>query len=112
VHVSPPTFILANGTAVGTVNASDPNGPLPPTGAFAITAGDPGGAFAIDDAGLITVANAAALPDGGTAELSVTVSDGELSDTATIRIRIGDRIFSDGYELIAPPPRSVAHAHW
>ena len=52
---------------------------------YAITAGNGSGAFAIDaDTGEITVANAAAVPE--TAALTVSVSDGELTDTATVTV--------------------------
>ena len=59
------------GTLVGTLGASDPEGdPL----VFAITGGDSGGAFAIDSAGRLTLADGAELSNGPRS-LTVTAQD-------------------------------------
>ena len=78
------------GTAVGTVSATDVDSP---TLHFAITGGNTGGAFAIDeDSGAITVANQGPLDFEANPvfTLTVTVSDGQGSDTATITILLND----------------------
>ena len=80
----------ANGQQVGTVPASDPN--LDPL-AFELTAGNADGAFAIDAAGLVTVANAAALDHESAPSRVLTVTardDGAppLTDTATVSIAV------------------------
>src|SRR6185369_10771835 len=63
----------ANGTAVGTVTATDPNGE---SLTYAILSGNPGGAFAINtQTGAITVANSAALPAGQIVNLQVGAQD-------------------------------------
>jgi hypothetical protein len=80
----------ANGTVVGTVVASDAEGdPLN----YSITAGNTGGAFAIGAAsGALTVANSAALDFETTPSfaLTVQVSDGSLTDTATVTVNLND----------------------
>ncbi|MFZ6026726.1 MAG: cadherin domain-containing protein [Chloroflexota bacterium] len=96
--VNPATFSLdensANGTAVGTVTASDPDASQ--TLAFAITAGNTGGAFAIDAAsGQITVANASAVDYESSPSFSLTVQATDngtpaLSDTATVTVNLND----------------------
>lgn len=81
-----------DGTNVGApVVATDPDTSAPNnTLSYAITAGNTGNAFAIDNAGQITVATAAAITDPGTFTLTVTVTDGgALSDTATITVTVG-----------------------
>jgi hypothetical protein len=91
-------------TAVGTVASTDAD--AGDTAAYALGAGNTGGAFAIDPAtGAITVANAAALTAGATFDLTVTVQDaGGLTDTTTVSISVigggpvGDAIFGNGFE--------------
>jgi len=80
----------ANGTVVGSVVATDPDDD---TLVYAITAGNTGGAFAIDGAtGQITVADSGALDfeTDPTFSLTVQASDGALSDTATVAISLAD----------------------
>jgi VCBS repeat-containing protein len=84
----------ANGTVVGSVTFSDPDAGQGHS--FAITAGNTGGAFAIDSAtGQLTVANGAAL-DFDVApsfSLSVQVTDDgvpPLSGTATVTVNLTD----------------------
>ena len=87
----------ANGTAVGTVAATDPNGdPV----IYGIVSGNPGGnAFAINpQTGAITVSNSAALPAGQVAALQVGAQDngGGLyplkTVTTTVSITVGQAI--------------------
>lgn len=87
----------ANGTAVGTVAATDPNGdPV----IYGIVSGNPGGnAFAINpQTGAITVSNSAALPAGQVAALQVGTQDngGGLyplkTVTTTVSITVGQAI--------------------
>ena len=79
----------ADGTVVGSVSASDPD--ASDTLSYAITGGDPSGAFAIDAAtGQITVADSAQLDFETTPvfNLTVTVTDaGGLTDTATVTVK-------------------------
>jgi len=79
-----------NGTVVGTVVATDPD--QGDTLAYAITAGNTDGAFAIDTAtGEVTVANSAALDyeTNPSFSLTVEVTDaGGLSDTATVTVNV------------------------
>ena len=87
----------ANGTAVGSVSASDPDAAAPNnTLAYAITGGTGVGVFLLDaGTGAISVANSAAL-DFGTAQsftLEISVTDGgtpALADTATLTIDLND----------------------
>ena len=74
------------GTVIGTVIASDID--ADDTQAFAITAGDDGGAFAIDETtGEISIADESALGGADTFELTVQVTDsGDLSATATVTL--------------------------
>ncbi len=75
----------ATGTELGTVTASDPdNDPL----SFAITAGNHAGLFSINGAGVVTLAAAVDYQTAMQHVLTVTVSDGELSDTATVTINV------------------------
>jgi surface-anchored protein len=90
-------FVAENavaGTVVGTVSASDPDGAAPNNAlAFTITGGDPGGVFAVDGLGRVTVANPAALDfeTAGTFVLEIRVVDGGgLSDTATVTVTLTD----------------------
>jgi cyclophilin family peptidyl-prolyl cis-trans isomerase len=91
------------GTVVDTVSASDPNSTEGDTLTYAITAGNTGGAFAIDpNNGQIRVANSAAVDFETTPvfTLTVTVTDAGgngsgtagtgLTDTATITINLSD----------------------
>ena len=86
----------ANGTSVGAVAATDPDGSAPnATLSYAITAGNTGGAFAIDaNSGVISVAATAAVTLANTPfALTVTVSDGGVpvqSDTAVITVNVGN----------------------
>lgn len=80
----------ANSVPVHTVIASDGDGNVL---SYTITAGNPNGAFAINNAtGVITVADAAKLDYEVTTQyvLTVRVSDGINSDNATITININD----------------------
>ncbi len=84
----------AAGTAVGTVVASDPDLPAQ-TLSYALTAGNGSGAFAIDAAGAVTVANPAALDFETTPSftLTVTVTDNgspALSATGTLTVTLND----------------------
>ena len=79
----------ANGTVVGSVTASDPDGnPL----SFSITAGNTGGAFTISAAGQITVANSAALDfeTNPVFTLTVTAFDGVKTTQATVVVNLSD----------------------
>ena len=94
--IAPQTFSIAensaNGAAVGTVLATDPDAGDART--FAITAGNTGGAFAINPStGAITVANSSALNFEATPVFSLTVSvtdAGTLSDSDTVTINLTD----------------------
>jgi len=90
------TFALdensANGTVVGTVVASDPD--AGDTLSYAITAGDPGGAFAIDVAtGEVAVADASRLDFEATPVFNLTVEvtdSGGFTDTAATALNLTD----------------------
>jgi hypothetical protein len=94
--VNAATFSLAensaNGTAVGTVSASDPDAGQ--TRTFSIVSGNTGGAFAINaTTGAITVANAAALNFEGTPSFALVIRATDngspaLSGTATVTINL------------------------
>jgi hypothetical protein len=77
------------GTLVGVLAASDGNGD---TLSFSITAGNDSGAFNINSDGAITVANDAPLDFERTPSfaLTVEVSDGVLTDTATVTVNLND----------------------
>ena len=79
----------ANGTVVGTVAASDPDGN---TLSYSITAGNTSSAFAINaSTGALTVANSAALDYETLTQFSLTVrvaDPGGLSDTATVTVSL------------------------
>jgi hypothetical protein len=106
--VDPATFTLAensvDATAVGTATFDDVDAGQ--THTFAITAGDPGGAFAIDPAtGAITVADGAALDFEATPTytLTVTVTDNgspALSGSAPITIDLTD--VNEAPTIVAP----------
>ncbi|MFW2380410.1 MAG: cadherin domain-containing protein, partial [Acidimicrobiales bacterium] len=75
----------AIGTELATVTVSDPeNDPL----SFAITAGDDAGLFSINGAGVVRLVAAVDYQTATQHVLTVTVSDGELSDTATVTINV------------------------
>ncbi|MCP4471262.1 MAG: cadherin repeat domain-containing protein, partial [Gammaproteobacteria bacterium] len=94
--VTAATFEIAesatNGTAVGTVVATDPD-PGTSFSAWAITAGNTGTAFAIDgSSGDITVNDGTQLDYETTSSytLTVRVSDGTLTGTGTITVDLDD----------------------
>ncbi len=75
------------GTELGTVTASDPDDdPV----SYEITAGNDAGVFAIGSSGTVTLAGALDYETTSHYELTVTVSDGGLSDTATVTIDVTD----------------------
>ncbi|WP_346190072.1 cadherin domain-containing protein, partial [Rubritalea halochordaticola] len=80
---------VAVGTAVATVSASDPD-----TGdsvTYAITAGNTGGAFAIDAAGAITTAAALNYEGTNSYALTVTATDtGGLTGSAVVNVTVTD----------------------
>ena len=79
----------ANGTAVHTVSASDPDGDVL---TFTITGGNTSSALSINNSGQITVTDAAALnyETIPSFNLTVRVSDGTLFDDADITINLND----------------------
>ncbi len=75
------------GTELGTVAASDPDDdPL----SYDITIGNVAGVFAIDDGGVVTVAGALDYETTSRYDLTVTVSDGDLSDTTTVVVDVAN----------------------
>jgi hypothetical protein len=107
--VSPQTFSVAenssNGTSVGTVAITDPDGPPP---SFTIIGGSGSGVFAINPAtGEITVANAAALDFEVVTSftLDVQVTSGAFSPSATMTIMVTN---VNEPPTIAPQTFSVA----
>jgi len=85
----------ANGTLAGTVPVEEPD--ANDTYSYGIVAGDPGGAFAIDDNGNITVADGSQLDfeSQSSYTLSVRVSDDDgFTDVATITIGVNDVVES------------------
>ncbi|WP_425618933.1 beta strand repeat-containing protein [Anatilimnocola sp. NA78] len=78
----------ANATAVCTVTATDPD--ANPTFTWSITAGNTGGAFAIDNDGVISVADSSELvfTVNPTFTLTVQVSDGIYTDTESVTINV------------------------
>lgn len=77
------------GTSVVNVSASDAD--TGDTLSYAITGGNTGGAFAIDNTGAITTATALDFETTPSYSLTVTVTDtGSLSDTATVSITVTD----------------------
>ncbi|MEO0854043.1 MAG: cadherin repeat domain-containing protein, partial [Cyanobacteria bacterium J06648_11] len=81
----------SNGTSVGTVAASDPDASTMQS--YAVTGGTGSSAFAIDTAtGEITVVDSSLLDfeTSPSLTLDVEVSDGTLSDTATVTIALND----------------------
>ncbi len=90
--ISPQTFAIdensANGTVVGTVIASDPDGTTP---TYSITNGNTGGAFTFVGSSL-RVGSSAALDFETTPSFSLTVqvTDGSLTDVATITVNLNN----------------------
>ncbi len=84
------TFTIAEnaavGVTVGTVAATDDGDSL----AYSVIAGDPGGAFGIDSAGLITVAAPLDFETTPSYSLTVSVTDGFESDTAAVTVTVTD----------------------
>ncbi len=83
----------ANGTAVGSVPVTDPD--AGDSHVYSIPVGNTGGAFAIDNAGNITVANSAALNFETTPVFTLTVQVRDqggtgIIDTATITVNLND----------------------
>lgn len=90
----------AKDTVVGTVVATDND--TSQTLSYAITGGDPGGAFAINGSGVITVANASLLDFEATPQflLNVTASDNgapSRSGSATITVNLNDLV---GFQVV------------
>jgi hypothetical protein len=76
------------GTVAGTVSGSDDPGE---TLSYAITGGNVGGAFAIDESnGEVTVANGLDYETDSVYTLTVEVSDGVVADTATVTVTLID----------------------
>ena len=103
-NIDPQSFSVAenssNGTVVGTVVATDPDSG--DTLSFSITGGNGLGAFAISNAGVISVADSAKLDFEtlSTFPLTVTVTDaGTLSDSAVVTINLTD--------VFEPPANSL-----
>ncbi len=83
----------ANGSAVGTpLTASDPDAGATLT--YSITAGNTGGAFSFGSNGQLQVANSAALDFETTPTFSLTVqvSDGGLTSSATVTVNLSDTV--------------------
>ena len=94
---------VANGTAVGTVAATDADGdPL----TFTITAGNTNSAFAINADGAITVAGTVDYETTQTYTLTVRASDGSTSTNAAITINVTN--LNDNAPTIAAQTFSVA----
>ena len=91
------------GSVVGTMTATDDGLPQPPTLTYAITAGNVGNAFAIHPStGVITVNAPLDYEARPAYALSIQVSDGALSSTATATITITDVVNGPGLENTAP----------
>lgn len=89
--------VLRTGDTVGQLVVTDNENNIPGSGAYQITAGNTGGAFAVEDDGSITVANEMALTSDFTLTVEVTDS-GSLSDTATVTINVAQiLIFRDDF---------------
>ena len=86
---------VSTGTSVVAVTATDPD--AGDTINYAITAGNTGGAFAIDNSGNITTATALDYETTASYTLTVTVTDsGSLTGTAAVTINITDMDESPG----------------
>ena len=78
---------VSNGEVVGAVNIVD--GDIGDTLTVTITSGNANGAFAIDNSGVITVADATQLVDGNVENLTITATDAaNASDTASVTINV------------------------
>lgn len=88
----------ADGSPVGSIVFSDPN--AGDQASITVTGGSGQTVFSVSVAGLITVANSAALVGGASFTLLVTATDlNGATDTATITIEVrDDTIFVDGFE--------------
>lgn len=93
--ISPAAFSLpensTNGTTVGTVSASDVD--TADTRTFTIIGGDPAGAFAIDAAGVLAVADSLPLDFEATPNWSLTIEvrdAGGLTSTAVVTVSLTD----------------------
>jgi len=100
----------ANGTILGTVEASDPDGD---TLTYTIVSGNDAEAFSLDsESGELTVSTSSALDFETTPSysLGIEVSDGALSDSATFTINLTDideeetLFLADASEMIYPNP--------
>lgn len=79
---------IETGDIIGQVQPTDPDGNIPATGAFEITAGNVSGAFAISDNGTLSVTDRGLISETQN-PLTVKVTDsGGLSDTAQITINV------------------------
>lgn len=88
---------FANGTAIGTIAASDPGDTL----TYAVTGGTGQALFSVNaSTGQITLTNAAGLVENTNLTLNVTVTDSQMaSASATITLRVvGNMIFTHGFE--------------
>ncbi|MFC4991463.1 cadherin domain-containing protein [Rubritalea tangerina] len=79
---------VALGTVVATVVASDVDAGS--VLSFSIVSGNAGGAFSIDQNGVVTTASGLDYESLASYTLTVQVSDGELSDTAVVQVTIID----------------------
>ena len=99
----------ANGTVLGTVEATDPDGD---TLTYLIISGNDAEAFSLDSvSGALTVSTSSALDFETTPafNLAIQVSDGALSDSATVTINLTDvdettLSLADASEMIYPNP--------
>ena len=86
------------GSAIGQLNATDPDDNIPAVGAYQILSGNDDGAFSVDDEGVIRIVDSALVTQLVT-ELTVQVTDaGGLSDTATVTVEFLDVVFANGFE--------------
>ncbi|HXH02318.1 MAG TPA: cadherin domain-containing protein [Candidatus Competibacteraceae bacterium] len=116
-QVDPASFSLAehsaNGTAVGSVTFTDADAAQ--SHGFAITAGNVGGAFAIDpSSGLITVANDSALDFETTPTFTLTVQVTDngspaLSGSGTVTVSLSN--VNEPPVISAPPAAYAVQAH-
>ncbi len=87
---------LPAGAYVATVSATDVDSAVL---FYSITGGDPGGLFAIDSAGVITTTAPLDFETASAYSLTVTVSDGALSDTAIVAVTVTDVVAGDTVTL-------------